>query len=170
MRLFIAIRLSEELRSALKDVQAGLRRRGMRGNYTNVENLHLTLAFIGEYPDPQAVLDAMETVPFAPFSLRLDGFGHFGDLWWAGLADSEALTAYVGRLRRALAASDIPFDRKSFRPHITLVRRAVWGGRGGLPAAVIPEAGMEAGHVSLMRSDRGKNGMIYTELGRVPQG
>ena len=32
-----------------------------------------------------------------------------------------------------------------------------------LPAAV-PKAGMIVDHISLMRSDRGKNGMIYTEI------
>ena len=99
MRLFIAIQLNEGMKNALTGVQSELRRRGMRGNFTSLENLHLTLAFIGEYPDPDAVLDAMETVPFEPFPLRPEGFGHFGDLWWAGLSGSEALTTCVRRLR-----------------------------------------------------------------------
>lgn len=167
MRLFIALRLDENVRAALADIQAGLRRRGMRGNYTSLENLHLTLAFIGEYPDPEAVLEAMETVAFTPFPLRLEGFGRFGDLWWAGLAESGGLTACVRRLRRALAEADIPFDRKKFTPHITLVRRAVWDEGKGLPAVSVPEAGMEVSRISLMRSDRGRSGMIYTELGSI---
>ena len=167
MRLFIAIELSEDMRSALLRLQESMRRRGMRGHFTTGENLHLTLAFIGEYPDPEAVLEAMETVPFEPFSLRLEGFGHFGDLWWAGLGDSPALSACAKRLRHALALADIPFDRKKFTPHITLVRRAVT--ERGLPAVRVPEAGMEVCHISLMRSDRGKNGMIYTELGAIPR-
>ena len=36
-----------------------------------------------------------------------------------------------------------------------------------LHGVTVPEAGMEVGRASLMRSDRGKNGMIYTELGAV---
>jgi len=168
MRLFIAIRLSADIRTALARMQADMRRRGVRGNYTDPENLHLTLAFLGEYPDPETVLDAIETVRFEPFSLRLEGLGHFGDLWWAGLSRSEDLTACVKRLRRALAEADIPFDRKKFTPHITLLRRAVWDERAGLPAASVPDRTMDVTHISLMRSDRGRNGMIYTELGRVP--
>ena len=167
MRLFIAIELSDSIKDALEQIQNDMRRRGVRGNYTPRENLHLTLAFLGEYPDPDAVLDAMETVPFSAFPLRLEGFGHFGDLWWAGLSDSETLAALVRRLRRALAEADIPFDRKRFTPHITLVRRAVWDGRLGLPAASVPGASMEVRRVSLMRSDRGRSGMIYTEVGSV---
>ncbi|MBQ7682572.1 MAG: RNA 2',3'-cyclic phosphodiesterase, partial [Oscillibacter sp.] len=67
MRLFIAIRFSDEVRRALAETQSFLRNRGVRGNFTKVENLHLTLAFIGEYADPDGVLDAMRGVPFAPF-------------------------------------------------------------------------------------------------------
>ena len=98
MRLFIAIQPDKEFRSALRAVQNELRRRGVEGNYTRVENLHLTLAFIGEYPDPNAVLEAMEKVSFDPFTLRLAGLGAFGDLWWAGLEDSGGLDALVRRL------------------------------------------------------------------------
>jgi len=36
-----------------------------------------------------------------------------------------------------------------------------------LPEVTIPEQKMTVRHVSLMRSDRGKNGMIYTEIGRA---
>ena len=42
MRLFIAIQLNEEIRSALTEVQEYLMRRGVRGNFTSAENLHLT--------------------------------------------------------------------------------------------------------------------------------
>ena len=103
MRLFIAIELSEDMKAALERIQASLRRRGLRGSYTPAENLHLTLAFIGEYPDPDAVLRAMETAEFDPFPLRLEGFGSFRDLWWAGLSESAELTACAKRLRRVLA-------------------------------------------------------------------
>ena len=167
MRLFIAIQLSEEIRSALTDVQQYLMRRGVRGNYTSAENLHLTLAFIGEYPDPDAVLDAMDTVSFTPFSLKTDGFGSFGDLWWIGLSKSEALETAVRRVRHALSDAGIPFDRKRFSPHITVIRKASYGGKDKYPTVEIPAAGMTVNRISLMRSDRGKHGMIYTELGCI---
>ena len=166
MRLFIAIPLGGALRAAVLDAQEAFRRYGVTGSYTRPENLHLTLAFIGEYPDPDAVLDVLCAVPFRPFELRLSGVGAFGDLWWLGLERSPGLEACVRRLRRALAEAGIPFDGKRFSPHITLVRRAVPGPRG-MPGIDVPRAAMTAGHVSLMRSDRGRDGMIYTELGRA---
>lgn len=163
MRLFIAILLSEEMKKALTDAQQTMVDRGVRGRYSPEENLHLTLAFIGDYPDAQPVLDALNTVSFRPFDLSLEGIGCFGDLWWAGLKDSLPLAAVARRVRRALAESEIPFDRKRFSPHITLIRCASKDAAGIRVAPV----GMRVQRLSLMRSDRGRNGMLYTELGTV---
>ena len=163
MRLFIAVNLSDEMKDSLIRMQNALYDRGARGNYTPEENLHLTLAFIGEYPDAQPVLDALSAVAFRPFELSLEGMGRFGDLWWAGMRDSVPLTAVVRRLRRALAENGIPFDKKRFSPHITLIRKA----SGALPGIAPEPASMTVTALSLMRSDRGRNGMIYTELGSV---
>ena len=163
MRLFIAIQLSDGMRAALGGVQDDLYRQGVRGNYTPAENLHLTLAFIGEYGDPERVLDVIRSVPFAPFELRLEGIGAFGDLWWVGLERSEALQNYVRKLRRALAEADIPFDRKRFTPHITLLRRAN-ADMARLRGITVERVGITVDHPSLIRSDRGKGGMIYTEI------
>ena len=134
VRLFLAINLSRPMKDALVAAQNTMYDHGVRGNYTPEENLHLTLAFIGDYPKPETVLDALATVSFFPIPITLDGLGAFGDLWWAGLREAPALTAVVRRVRRALADNDIPFDRKRFSPHITLYagyhNRAVFhGGR-----------------------------------------
>ncbi len=162
MRLFIAINLTEAMKDALINAQNDMYGQGVRGNFTKEENLHLTLAFIGEHPNPDAVMDALSAVAFTPFELTLDGLGCFGDLWWAGLKGSQPLEAVVRRVHRALAEGGIPFDRKRFSPHITLLRKA----RGEMPELRVDPASMTVDHISLMRSDRGKNGMIYTEVGR----
>ena len=163
MRLFIAALVNDPVKAALLDLQRQMREQRVGGSYIAPENLHLTLTFIGEYPDPDRVLETMGQIPFRPFRLELSGVGCFGDLWWVGIRGPAAPEGYVRRLRRGLAAADIPFDRKGFFPHFTLVRRA-----DRAPAGLtVPAAGMEVTRVSLMRSDRGKNGMIYTEVGGI---
>ncbi len=166
MRLFLAICLSEPVKAALINAQNEMYEGGVRGSFTSEENLHLTLAFIGEYPDAETVMEALAPVTFSPFGLRPEGLGCFGDLWWAGMRASPALEALARRVRRALAENGIPFDRKRFSPHVTLLRKA----RGPMPGIRIGEASMTVDAFSLMRSDRGRNGMIYTELGRFPAG
>ena len=95
--------------------------------------------------------------------MKLEGIGAFGDLWWVGIEKCEPLYTYVKALRRALAEGGIPYDRKRFSPHITLLRRAVQG-REGMPGIQVRPASMHVERVELMRSDRGKDGMIYTEI------
>ena len=167
MRLFIAVKLNPTICHALEKVQRSMINQGCRGSFTRLENLHLPLAFIGEYPEPDDVLDVMQSVPFEPFDIMLSGFGSFGDLWWTGMRQNGALQSYVKKLRHALSDANIPFDRKKFSPHITLVRRASFVIR---PEIVIPDTKMTADHISLFRSDRGKNGMLYTELGIISAG
>ena len=162
MRLFIAVNLSDEMRTALIDAQNDMYENGVRGNFSPEENLHLTLAFIGECPDPEEIQDALSDIQIRPFTITLDRCGSFSDLWWAGIKDSPALEAIVRRVRRTLAENGIPFDRKRFSPHITLVRRA----ENGFPAEIRPVS-MSVDHISIMRSDRGRQGMIYTEVGRI---
>ena len=138
----------------------------MRGNFTRPENLHLTLAFIGEYSDPDLIKEIIEGIRIAPFDITLDGMGTFGNLWWVGMEKNDRLETLARILRRRLAENDVPFDRKRFSPHVTLVRKS----ESAMPlspndyADIIRGASMTVDHISLMRSDRGKNGMIYTEL------
>ena len=164
MRLFIAINLNKNMKHALLDVQDKMKKDKVHGRFTPEANMHLTLAFIGEYPDPDDVLDVLENITFQPFTITLDGTGCFGNLWWAGIKKDkgcEALKALVKKIRHALADAGIPFDRKSFSPHITLVRNA---SAHKPPAISIPETSMVVENFSLIRSDFGKNGVVYTEI------
>ena len=84
MRLFIAIPLSEEMKKALVACMHDLKKQGVEGNYVPAQNLHLTLAFIGEYDDPEKVKEVLRSVPMPPFRMSLSEKGNFGNLLWAG--------------------------------------------------------------------------------------
>lgn len=169
MRLFIAIQLNDVMKDALQALQKEMQACGVSGNFTKRENLHLTLAFIGEYDDPDQVLELIRQIEFKPFELHLSGAGAFHQLWWAGIEGDDALSEYAQRLRFALDDAGIPFDRKKFSPHITLVRKPVI--KGGMTEDDILTAmnvdrhiKMTVDHISLMRSDRDERGVTYTEL------
>jgi len=164
MRLFIAIQFDENILDVLTGFQNELKSKGVTGNYTSRENLHITLAFIGDYGNPDEVLDVMEQIEHEPFDIRLDGVGCFGDLFWVGVADNPELNGYVKRLRKELSVQGIPFDKKKFSPHITLIRKSSYRNGRAIPVSEVPEGYMVADRVSLMRSERGRNGMIYTEM------
>ena len=165
MRLFISLNFDEETTEALVELQESLRDSGIGGNYTKPENLHLTLAFIGEYGNPDDVLDVIESVPFRPVTVSFDGIQLFREMYLLRIDKNPGLESYVRRLRRALAENDIPYDKKNFIPHITLIRKVSFRREVSDTQELVRIKKTELSRVSLMRSERGKNGMIYTEIG-----
>ena len=167
MRLFLAISIIGAMQDSLLKLQQHWRDIGVRGHFVPAENMHLTLAFIGEYSNPNVVMDAISAVSFKPFTIQLDGAGTFHDALWTGIVPNDSLSACVRQLRRALAKQGIPYDRKKFSPHITMVRRVEFSCTMDKLLRKLPTNTMEVSEISLMRSDRGKNGMIYTKIGSI---
>ena len=161
MRLFIAIQLSEEMRKALVDCLHDLKKQGVEGNYVPAQNLHLTLAFIGEYRDPEQVKRILASVPLPAFRLALSEKGNFGNILWPGVKGNQKLKTYVRDLRAALKNAGIPFEDDRFTPHITLIRKV----SARSPYQVhLPKAEMEVKRASLMKSET-KNGKVtYREV------
>lgn len=161
MRLFIAIQLSKEMRKALVDCLHDLKKQGVEGNYVPAQNLHLTLAFIGEYRDPEQVKQILASVPLPAFRLALSEKGNFGNILWAGVKGNQKLKTYVRDLRAALKNAGIPFEDDRFTPHITLIRKV----SARSPYQVhLPKAEMEVKRASLMKSET-KNGKVtYREV------
>lgn len=161
MRLFIAIRLSDEMKKALVTCMHDLKKQGIEGNYVPAQNLHMTLAFLGEYDDPSKVKEVIRKVPLPEFRLALSEKGNFGNILWAGVKGNQKLKTYVKDLRAALAAEGIPFDKEKFVPHITLIRKV----SAKKPYQVhLPKADMTVKKASLMRSEQKNGKMVYKEL------
>jgi 2'-5' RNA ligase len=177
MRLFIAIRFSKKTADAVGDVMSKLRKQGMTGNFTDPRNLHMTLVFIGETERAPEIIDAMNAVRVPRMKVSFDRVGHFGDLYWIGSGKDPVLSSYVRSLRGELDRRGIRYDRRAFRPHVTLVRRARIAGTpesrtdhgrdSGWHAPEIKIPGMYVAAVSLMRSDRVDGKIRYTEIARV---
>ena len=163
MRLFVGVRPSTAFRTALGEMQERLRAAGVTGLYLEPGNLHMTLAFIGEWRDPDSVplLEVRR-----PFSVRLSHPDVFpkARVLWAGTEPSEELEWLAAEVRGRLAEAGIPFDPKPFVPHITLARKPVLPTGGAVPEIPVPEAAMTVEEVCLFRSERGEQGMEYTVI------
>lgn len=163
MRLFAAVLLTEEQRTAILTYQRALKKSvppGERVNWSREENLHLTLAFIGEYPEAGPVIRALGRVEGEAYFLTLDGGGHFGDIRWVGVRDGGGTERLAGEVRRVLREAGIPFDPKPVKPHITVARKY----RGGEPASMPEPVCGEIGAIVLMRSDRIDGRLTYTKI------
>lgn len=164
MRLFIAIKFSDDIRKGLITTMHELKKKNVGGSYCPADNLHLTLVFIGETQNMEGVRQAMDAAPFVPFMLTLTDLGNFGDLLWVGAKGGQKLKAYVKALGIQLDAAGIKYDRKKFEPHITLVRKASNIHPQGIS---VPKKEMMVKRISLMKSEQKNGRMVYTEVYHV---
>lgn len=161
MRLFIAIQLSDPMKKALVNMMHELKKQGVEGNYVPAQNLHMTLAFIGEYDDPARIKEVISRVPVPEFRMSLSDMGNFGNILWAGVKGNQKLKAYVKDLRSALDAEGIPYDRDKFVPHITLIRK--YTAKRSYKVSM-PKAEMMVKRASLMKSEQKDGKPVYKEL------
>lgn len=162
MRLFAALQLSEDMKSALADTAAELAKLG-KGRFTRTENLHLTLAFIGETPASDAAVEALGGLDAACFEMTLSGAGHFENLLWAGIAPNPALESLAAKTFSLLREAGFALEEREFIPHITLVRDYK-PFEGEIPQFAPAETCMTVTHVSLMKSEQIGGKLTYTEI------
>lgn len=166
MRLFAAIKLNDEIKNSVISVQDNLLKSGVKGRLSSTDNLHLTLAFIGEYDDPSRVMEAFEKVSFKSFRLKLDGnIGNFGDVLWTGLENNSDLQQLAEDIRKSFTEYNIPFDKKKYNPHITMMRKSSFD--KGIFEIKADKAEMTVDRIVLMCTKRGQYGVYYKEVGAV---
>ena len=160
MRLFVAIQLSDEMKKSITASLHDMKQKGIKGNYVPLQNLHLTLAFIGETDEPGKVKDALKNIQIKPFKLSLSEMGTFDDLLWVGIKGNQGLSAAAKTVRDALDSAGINYDKKSFEPHITIIRK-LSGNWKQIPA---PKGDMMVKKVSLMKTTFKDGKPVYSEV------
>ena len=125
IRLFVGLELSADQRAALQDVRSGVE----NARWQRDDQLHLTLAFIGEASRGlmQEIESALARIRFDPFDLTLKGVGQFGKTGkpkalWVGAENPEPLMHLHEKILRALESAEVETDRRRYKPHVTLAR------------------------------------------------
>lgn len=173
MRLFIAINFDEAVKDSVMGVMSRLRDKTTEGRFTSRENLHITLAFLGEIPAKrlQAARQAMSVAAMSPiFELKLEGIGCFkqggGDIYWMGVDPSHELKSLQSKLSDSLIEQGFELESRRFSPHLTLCRQAILPS-GEMEEIAAPETIQKVGHISLMKSERINGRLTHTEIHRV---
>ncbi len=151
MRLFFAVALPSSVRSAL----ARLQTTDAAYRWVDAEQLHVTLAFLGEQPESR----------FGPRSAPR--------VLWIGLAgDLSALLHLASALTERLRDAGFPVEDRPLQPHITLARRRERGPGGSPVPWPPPEAPTSAtiplDQLILFQSRLSPRGATYVPLGQFP--
>ena len=183
MRLFVAIDLTDDARSAIVTVQKRVASElgsGAALRLVRPEHLHLTLVFIGEVFESQGppIADRMAAdIDHRPFDIVFGGVGVFPPqgaprILWLGVTDGVGdATAVQQKVAERLEAIGVEREQRPFSPHLTLGR---W--RDSRPSearcAVAQQFGTIArvpvASVTLYQSHLSSTGPTYTVLRRTP--
>jgi RNA 2',3'-cyclic 3'-phosphodiesterase len=161
VRLFFAVWPPAETAAALQ-AWAG----GLEGRRVAQENIHLTLAFLGE-ADPQRAIAAAKRVRGARHDLPLDEarFWPHNQIVWAGpRATPPPLAALVESLKLELYRDQFILERRPFAAHVTLLRKAK--APKALPA--LPALSWPVEELLLVRSRTSPKGPVYEPVERFP--
>ncbi len=124
MRMFLALNFDKEALRKINNLLLSLRKSGIKGNYTNSNNLHLTLLFLGEIDTEkmQEVMRIMDKITFESFSININKISKMKDILIMNVEKSEKLLSLQNIILKEIEKTDINFDKKAFLPHVTLVR------------------------------------------------
>jgi RNA 2',3'-cyclic 3'-phosphodiesterase len=125
MRLFIAIELPDDLKAALGRLRVDVP--GAR--WVPPEQIHLTLAFLGEVEEAavEPLNMGLARIHVPEFRLCFSGTGSFPDrrrprVLWVGVEPHPLLKRLAAMVHEVVLACGIPQEERPFSPHITLAR------------------------------------------------
>lgn len=158
-RLFFALWPPEAVREAVARRVRGVE---LAGRPVPPENWHITLAFLGNVAAERRrrYERAAAAVRAAPFKLCLDRVGFFprSRIAWLGASHLPApLEELHGALTERLAGAGFEPERRPFRPHLTLARKAA---PKGAPVDIEPVVWPVTGF-RLVRSETRPDGARY---------
>lgn len=132
MRFFIALEITSQNRLQFQTIQAKLHTLIPQVRLTDLDKIHLTLAFLGEQPNElkdqliEIIQKAVKDIP--PFEVTpayIDGFPsiHHPDVLWVGVkGDVDKVLLIREYIKDGLASLHLPIDERRFVPHITIAK------------------------------------------------
>jgi 2'-5' RNA ligase len=180
MRLFTAVDPSPEVRENLERLLARLRPTAHL-KWSGAENIHLTLKFIGEWPEDELprLKQTLAALPVPePFEVRVAGLGFFPNaraprVFWVGVQAPPALVDFARAVDQALAPLGIAAETRAYSPHLTLARVREGERLEGFRKAVEPLTATDFGafqpdRFSLYQSRTSPAGSVYVKLEEYP--
>jgi 2'-5' RNA ligase len=180
MRLFIGLDPRDEVRERLERLLIHLRACAHL-KWSAVYNLHITLKFIGEWPEdklPELEAALRSISPREPIPADVRGLGwypnpHHPRVFWAGIQAGDLLTTLAKDLDSALGPLGIAKEDRPFNAHLTLARIKEPAPLQSLRNTIAQLESVDYGsflvdRFYLYRSQPGSAGSIYTKLSEYP--
>jgi len=177
MRTFVAIPLPKEVKDEVVRVQGQLRRLDLHAKWVELQNLHITLKFLGEIkeellPKIKEIISGINSLA-RPFKLALAEAGGFPSIdrprvLWMGIAPQDEPVRIIEYLEQKLPKVGFPKEDRKPHPHITLARikspKNVHKIKQKVTAFGIERKEWQVYRVSLFKSVLTPHGPLYEEI------
>jgi RNA 2',3'-cyclic 3'-phosphodiesterase len=165
VRLFFALWPPAETAQVLQRWAAAVGEQS-GGKLTPMENIHLTLAFLGE-AEPGKARAAARRIKAGRHALPIDAARYVKKnemVWVAPAAMPPELAALACDLHRELRAAGFVLEERPFAAHITVIRKA------RMPKSIppLPRVAWPVDEFLLVRSHTSPKGSTYEPLERFP--
>jgi 2'-5' RNA ligase len=180
MRLFIGLDPREDVRERLERLLVQLRTCAHL-KWSPVYNLHVTLKFIGEWPEdklPQLEAALRSISPREQIPADVKGLGWFPNphrprVFWIAVHAGDTLAKLANDIDATLAPLGIAKEDRPFNAHLTLARIKEPAPLEELRNAIAQLESVDYGsflvdRFYLYRSEPGSAGSIYTKLSKYP--
>jgi 2'-5' RNA ligase len=184
LRCFIAIEIPGVVKKEIAEVADILKKYDADIKWVTVDNLHVTLKFLGSTPEKsvpeirESLLKAVSS--FQPFYIKISGTGLFPNrkfprVIWVGVGNGETLPKLAADIDVSMSLLGYKKEEREFKPHLTLGR--VRSQKGTV--SVVNEldnfkdkefGSFTVGRIKLMRSELKPKGPEYSCLSEVPFG
>ena len=126
MRLFIGIKVDDKGKKKIDNYFKLFYENKVRGNYTKINNLHMTLIFLGEVSSDKVDLlkEIIGKIKVQDGLLIISKIKMLKEIMIGEIEKTKELDEIYSYLCKELKRESFSFDEHKFYPHITLVRKA----------------------------------------------
>lgn len=179
IRLFLAVTLPDEIKSALTDVSRKLQTSCADVKWVKPENYHITVKFLGDVK-PEMLDAIIECIRAAlkdttSFDMRISGAGAFmkhgapSVIWVGTKQGSEQIGAISSRIDDLLSTLGFEKENRAFSAHITLGRARSARGAEKLCDLLVSMKDISIGfmkvnNIAIMKSSLKPDGPVYSTL------
>jgi 2'-5' RNA ligase len=180
IRSFLAFELPWDIKTVVDRVAGEVRRSSLDVRWVKVENIHLTVVFLGNIKtqDLEGIEKGAEEIchRYRPFDIALGGMGCFPNtrnprVVWLGLqGDLDRMSPFRDALQEKLEPFGVKAEKRPFRPHLTLGRFKKQGKSDGRLLQILsshkeltsPVCSLN--ELVLFKSDLKPGGAVYTKM------
>ncbi len=175
MRIFIALLFDETNKNMIYEYANRLKEHSKSGNYSTLNNLHLTMLFIGQtdFSVVEEIYGKLSEIKSESFEYQTGNISYFEKsrnrkILYLSLKDTFKIKQLHVKIVAKINELGMDFNINKFTPHITLAREVLFEDGFDNKNLNVPELKLKAKAISIMESKRVGGELVYQELYNIP--